>query len=102
LRFMINNDLALDEFKKASSWEEKSRKLIKKRARILLSTLIQTLTPNSIDNLASVLGYRSRERYRDDYVKPLKDSLLIEYTLAQANDPNQKYKITSRARGSPI
>lgn len=57
-----------------------------------------TLTPISLDDLASTLGYRSKERYRDDYVKPLKDNRLIEYTLEQANDPKQQYIITNRGK----
>ena len=80
------------------SWAKKSGELLKKRARVLLSTLMLTLTPVSLDDLASILGYRSKERYRDDYVKPLKDNRLIRYTLAQANDPKQQYVITNRGR----
>ena len=80
------------------SWSEKSGELLKKRARVLLSTLLLTFTPISLDELANALGYRSRERYRDDYVKPLKDNKLIQYTLEQANDPNQQYIITNRGK----
>lgn len=80
------------------SWPEKSGKLLKKRARILLSTLMLTLTPVSLDNLAISLGYRSKERFRDDYVKPLKDNKLIKYTLEKANDPNQQYVITRKGK----
>jgi ATP-dependent DNA helicase RecG len=78
------------------SWEEKSEELLKKRGKVLLGTLFLTLLPVSLEELASILGYRSKERYRDDYVKPLKDNGLIGYTLEQANDPNQQYKITQR------
>ena len=67
----------------------------------MLSTLLLTLSPVSLEKLASTLGYRSKERYRDDYVKTLKDSKLIKYTLEQANDPNQQYVITSRGKMFP-
>lgn len=78
------------------SWEEKSGELLKKRGRILLGTLLLTILPISLEELAKILGYKSKERYRDDYVKPLKENDLIEYTLERANDPNQQYKITQR------
>lgn len=97
-RFMINKDITADQLKKVGSWPEKSGKLLKKRARVLLSTLMLTLSPISLDELASVLGYRSKERFRDDYVKPLKDNRFIEYTMEQANDPNQHYVITNRGK----
>jgi ATP-dependent DNA helicase RecG len=98
LRFLTVSSLNLDDIKKVGSWEEKSGKLLKKRARVLLSTLLLTLTPVSIDDLTNILGYRSKERYRDDYIKPLKDNKLIEYTLEKANDPNQQYVITQKGK----
>lgn len=96
IRFLINSNITLNELKKARSWEEKSGELLKKRGKVLLGTLLLTLLPVSLEELASILGYRSKERYRDDYVKPLKDNGLIGYTLEQANDPNQQYRITQR------
>jgi ATP-dependent DNA helicase RecG len=98
LRFQTVNSLSLKDFKKVGSWEEKSGKLLKKRSRVLLSTLLLTLTPVSIDDLTNILGYSSKERYREDYIKPLKDNKLIEYTLEKANDPNQQYVITKTGK----
>lgn len=106
VRFLINSNISADKLKNVGSWEEKSGELLKKRGRVLLSTLLLTILPISLEDLATLLGYRSKERYRDDYVKPLKDNSLIEYTLEQANDPNQQYIITKRGinflMGSPI
>lgn len=99
VRFLINNNIQLEQLKKAGSWEEKSGELLKKRGRILLSTLLLSLEPMSLENLTSSLGYKSKERYRDDYVKPLKDSKLISYTIPDIpNDPNQAYIITQRGK----
>ncbi|WP_154859186.1 hypothetical protein [Cyclobacterium xiamenense] len=98
IRLLINNDLTIDELQKVGSWPEKSGELLKKRARILLSVLLLTLIPMSLEELAGKLGYRSKERFRDDYIKPLKDNRLLGYTLEQANDPNQQYVITSRGK----
>ncbi|MDA3910634.1 MAG: hypothetical protein PF448_04665 [Bacteroidales bacterium] len=97
-RFLINKELSLGKLKKVGSWTEKSGKLLKKRARVLLSTLMLTLTPISLDDLAVKLGYRSKDRFRDDYIKPLKDNKLIEYTLQKANDPNQQYVISRKGK----
>ncbi len=96
LRFLINSDIEIYELKKVESWQEKSGEFLKRRGKVLLGTLLLSLVPISLEELASVLGYRSKERYRDDYVKPLKTSGLIAYTLEQANDPYQQYKITQR------
>lgn len=71
------------------SRDEKSGELLKKRGHILLATLLLTILPISLEELAKILGYRSKEKNIDDYVKPLKDYSLIEYTLERANDPNQ-------------
>ena len=105
-RFLINKKISLEELKKVGSWGEKSGELLKKRGHVLLATLLLSILPISLEELAKILGYKSKERYRDDYVKPLKDNGLIEYTLERANDPNQKYKLTQRGinflMGSPI
>lgn len=66
------------------------------KREVLLSTLLMTLKPVQLEELASVLGYKSKDRYRDDYIKPLKENRLIEYTLEHANDPNQQYRVTQR------
>jgi ATP-dependent DNA helicase RecG len=97
IRFLINNNIQLEQLEKVGSWIEKSGELLKKRGRILLSTLLLTLEPIRLEELAAILEYKSRERYRDDYVKPLKDNNLISYTVhGQPNDPNQAYVITQR------
>ena len=99
VRFLINNNLQIDQLKKVGSWEGKSGELLKKRGKIILSTLLLTLEPANLEELAATLGYKSKERYRDDYVKPLKDNQLISYTIPNnPNDPNQAYVITQRGK----
>jgi len=99
IRFLINNNVQIQQLKKVDSWEEKSGELLKKRGKIILSTLLLTLEPISLEQLATTLGYKSKERYRDDYVKPLKDNHLISYTIPESpNDPNQAYVITQRGK----
>lgn len=99
VRLLKNKEIEIAQLKKVGSWAEKSGELLKKRSRVIISTLLLTLSPISLDELAEVLGYNSKERYRDDYVKPLKDNGLIEYTIPETpNDPNQAYVITQRGR----
>jgi len=58
-----------------------------------------TLEPVNLEELAATLCYKSKERYRDDYVKPLKDNHLISYTIPDnPNAPNQAYVITQRGK----
>ncbi|MDX9932925.1 MAG: putative DNA binding domain-containing protein [Bacteroidales bacterium] len=100
IRFLINSGIEIQRLKNLGSWNEKGGALIKKRGRIILSTLLLTLEPISLEELSTTLGYKSKERYRDDYVKPLKDNHLIGYTIPDnPNDPNQAYVITQRGRG---
>ena len=98
IRFLINKEITAGDLKKVGSWSEKSGELLKKRARVLLSSLMLTLLPISLNELADILGYRSKERYRNDYIKPLKENRLIKYTIEQANDPKQKYVITKQGK----
>lgn len=99
VRFLIKNDIELEILKKVGSWGEKSGELLKKRGMIILSTLLLALEPIRLEGLATTLGYKSKERYRDDYVKPLKDNHLIAYTIPdKPNDPNQAYVITQRGK----
>jgi len=99
IRFLINNNIQIEHLRKVGSWEEKSGELLKKRGRILLSTLFLTLEPVSLEELATILGYKSKDKYRDDYVKPLKDNHLISYTIPNnPHDPKQAYAITQRGK----
>ena len=99
IRFLIKNDVEIEVLKNVGSWEEKSGELLKKRGRVILSTLLLTLIPTTLEDLAIILGYRSKERYRDEYVKPLKDNSLIAYTIPDTpNDPNQAYVITQKGK----
>jgi len=96
LRLLINKDLQKIDLKKVWSSEEKSVELLKKRTKVIIAILLLTTVPTTIEDLADTLEYKSKPRFREDYIKPLRDSKLIEYTLERANDPNQQYQITQR------
>ena len=98
VRFLTGVPIEVSELKKVGSWKEKSSKLLKKRARVLLATLVLCLIPATLDQLAETLGYKSKDRYRDDYIKPLKNNGLLAYTKEEANDPNQAYILADRGK----
>ncbi|HRY32630.1 MAG TPA: putative DNA binding domain-containing protein [Bacteroidales bacterium] len=99
LRFMIFNNTQISDVKKAGTWEEKSKKLLKKRGNTILSTLLLALEPMTLEELTGILGYKNKERYREDYIKPLRICHLIRYTNPEnPNDPNQAYVITKRGK----
>lgn len=74
----------------------KKGELLPKRTRVLLAVLLLSLLPISINKLATILGYKKTDSLREGYLNPLRDHKLIEYTIAQANSPNQQYRITQR------
>ncbi|MBE8722711.1 RNA-binding domain-containing protein [Sphingobacterium pedocola] len=96
LRLLINNHLTFTDLKKRGSWEEKRGELLQKRTRVLLAVLLLTTLPISIEELADILGYKKKESLREGYLNPLRSHRLIEYTIPQANSPNQRYRITQR------
>jgi len=99
LRFMIINNIKIDKFKKAGSWAEKGRELLKKRGKTILGILVLTLEPASLEKLTTTLGYKDKDRFRDDYIKPLRENGLLQYTIPEKpNDPNQAYVITQRGK----
>ncbi|WP_164126234.1 Fic family protein [Sphingobacterium luzhongxinii] len=64
--------------------------------KTLRTTLLLAIAPGTVDDVTDILGYKSKPRFREVYVKPLRDGGPIEYTLEEANNPNQKYRITQR------
>lgn len=75
-------------------WQEKSVELLKRRSKILITVLLLNTVLSTIEDLADTLGYKSKHRFREDYLKPLRNSKLIEHTLEKATVPNQQYQIT--------
>jgi ATP-dependent DNA helicase RecG len=99
LRFLINNNIQIEHLKKESTLPQKGVKLFKKRGQNILKTLVLLLLPMSLDNLVEILGFNSKNSYRDDYIKPLKDNGLIVLTIPDnPNDPEQKYVISEKGK----
>ncbi len=99
VRFLINNELQLEDLKKELSKEQKEVKLLKNRARNIIRILVGLLMPMSMDELIEFMEFKSKSSFRDDYIKPLKDNGLIVHTIPdKPNDPNQKYVIGEKGK----
>lgn len=99
LRFLINNNIQIKDFKKELSIEQKGVKLMKKRGKNIIKSLIYLLEPCTIDELATYMEFNSKNSYRDDYIKPLKDNELIALINPdKITDPTQKYVITDKGK----
>ena len=99
LRFLINNDIQIEDLKKELRIEQKGVKLMKKRGMNIIKALIFLLVPCTIDELVSLMEFSSRNSYRDDYIKPLRDNELV--TLINPDKiavPTQKYVITEKGK----
>jgi ATP-dependent DNA helicase RecG len=97
VRFLIDNNLNIDDFKKEGTYEQKGVKLLKKRDKNILGTLIYSISPSTLDELSDFMKFKSKNSFRDDYIKPLKDTGLISLVnSATPNAPNQQYVITEK------
>ncbi|HNW88507.1 MAG TPA: putative DNA binding domain-containing protein [Bacteroidales bacterium] len=99
IRLLINSNIQIEELKKELSIEQKGVKLMKKRGLNILKTLLFLLVPCTIDELATYMEFRSKNSYRDDYIKPLRDNDLVAmYNPEKITDPAQKYVITDKGK----
>lgn len=99
VRFLINNNIQIEDIKKELSIEQKGVKLLKKRSKNILKTLLYLLIPTTIDDLVAFMEFNSKNSYRDDYIKPLKDNGLVALVNPDKHtDPAQKYIITEKGK----
>jgi ATP-dependent DNA helicase RecG len=97
VRFLIDNHLSLADFKKELSFEQKGVKFLKKRGKNILGTLIYVLSAATLDELSDFMEFKSKNSFRDNYIKPLKDNELISLINPKSpNNPNQQYTITEK------
>ncbi len=93
------NNLRFNDFQKGVSLAEKGRKLLSKRNITLLSVITMCVSPVKIDDLLTVLKFNSRDRFRELYLTPLRQSGIIEQTIRdKPNSPDQKYMLTEKGK----
>ena len=92
----IENQVFVEtEIKKVPSWNEKGTQLLKKKNWYLISILSLCSLPISLSDLMDAFDYKNAKTFRDNYLKPLRESGLIIFTNPEKpTDPDNKYVIT--------
>lgn len=95
LNWPDSHPVSVETIKKVSSWNEKSTHLLHKKMRYYIIILILAVEPVKLKELMGWLDYKNEKTFRDNYIKPLRESGLISLTnLANQTDPDNRYKTT--------
>ena len=94
-----NRAITEEEIKKVPSWSKKSTLLLKKKIRYQICILYLCSKPISMSDTMQAFTYKNTKIFRDNYLKPLRESGLIEFTIPnKPTDPENKYKMTKNGR----
>jgi ATP-dependent DNA helicase RecG len=87
--------ITMEALKKVPSWNKKSTQLLHKKARYYMSILILAAEPVKLKELMEWLDYKNEKTFRDNYMKPLRESGLISFTNPEnPTMPDNRYKTT--------
>lgn len=99
LDWFENQVFAEDEIKRVPSWHEKSTQLLKKKNRYLIGILSLCSLPIALSDLMAAFDYKNSKTFRDNYLKPLRDSGLVVFTIPEKpTDPDNKYTLTQQGK----
>ena len=99
LDWFENQVFAEDEIKRVPSWHEKSNQLLKKKNRYLIGILSLCSLPIALSDLMAAFDYKNAKTFRDNYLKPLRDSGLVVFTIPEKpTDPDNKYTLTQQGK----
>ncbi len=99
LNWSVSQLLNEEEIKKVPGWNKKSTELLKKKNRYLIGILSLCSLPIAMVDLMSAFEYKNTKTFRDNYLKPLRDSGLIVFTTPdKPTDPDNKYIITPQGK----
>jgi len=99
LDWFENQVFAEDEIKKVPGWHEKSTQLLKKKNRYLIGILSLCSLPIALSDLMAAFDYKNSKTFRDNYLKPLRDSGLVVFTIPEKpTDPDNKYTLTQQGK----
>ena len=91
--------LIAEDIKKVPGWHEKGTKLFHKKIRYLISILVLTSSPISLDQMMEWIGYSNRKTFRNNYLQPLQQVEFLQMTNPDnPSDPDQKYVITEKGK----
>ena len=78
---------------------EKSAMLPSKKLSYMITILLMSGTPVSIDDIIEIFTFRHKTYFRDNYIKPLESAALITKTNPEKpTASNQKYIITEKGK----
>lgn len=99
LGWIENQVFAEDEIKLVPSWHEKGTQLLKKKNWYLIGILSLCSLPIALSDLMVAFDYKNAKTFRDNYLKPLRESGLIVFTIPEkTTDPDNKYVITQQGK----
>lgn len=99
LRIKVNSLLQSNPSFEGWSWNEKGVELFDKRTILLFKILLLCLIPKNIEEIQELIEFSSRNKLREMYINPLRETGLLEYTIKdKPNSSNQKYATTEKGR----
>lgn len=99
LDWFENQVFAEDEIEKVPSWHEKGTQLLKKKNWYLIGILSLCSLPIALSDLMAAFDYKNTKTFRDNYLKPLRESGFIVFTIPEkTTDPENKYIITQQGK----
>lgn len=99
LNWFENQVFAEDDIKKVPSWHEKGTQLLKKKNWYLIGILSLCSLPIAQSDLMTAFDYKNAKTFRDNYLKPLRESGFIVFTIPEKpTDPDNKYVITQQGK----
>jgi len=86
-----------EDLMKVPSFDKKSTQLLTKKNRYFIGILSLCAQPIKSADLLKAFSYKNEKIFRDNYLKPLRESGFIQLTNPdKPTDPNNKYKITEK------
>jgi len=86
-----------EDLLKVPGFDKKSTQLLKKKNRYFIGILSLCAQPIRSGELLKAFNYKNEKTFRDNYLKPLRESGFIQLTIPEnPTDPNNKYKITEK------
>lgn len=87
------------EIKKVPSWQEKGTQLLRKKVWYIVSILSLASEPIRTSELVAWLDYKNEKYFRDNYIKPLRQTGLLTQTNPEnPTDPENMHIITEAGK----
>jgi ATP-dependent DNA helicase RecG len=99
LKVPKNQVFEVDKIKVIPGWSKNSPQLLTKKVWYLISIMSLATEPIGTKDLVNWLNYKNEKYFRDNYLKPLRQTGLITMTNPdKPTDPENKYVITEAGK----